>query len=171
MHRPILTNKKNHFQNTTAIETGISDFHKFVLAVLKAKYIKAKPKTIMYRDYKKFHRELFRNDLHVSLCQSVQKHYTYASFQKAYIDTLDKYAPCKLKYIRANEANFMNKTLKKVVMTRSKLKNKHLKNNSEDNKKAYKSYRNCCVELFKSEKKMYYEKPNTKLITKSSGAQ
>ena len=89
----------------------------------------------MYRDYKKFHRELFRNDLHVSLCQSVQKHYTYASFQKAYIDTLDKYAPCKLKYIKANEANFMNKTLKKAVMTRSKLKNKYLKNNSEDNKK------------------------------------
>ena len=49
----ILTNKKNHFQNTTTIETGISDFHKFVLTVLKAKYIKAKPKTIIYRDYKK----------------------------------------------------------------------------------------------------------------------
>ena len=132
----ILTNKKNHFQNTTAIETGISDFHKLVLTVLKAKYIKAKPKTIMYRDYKKFDRELFRNDLYVSLCQSVQKHFTYASFQKAYIDTLDKYAPCKLKYIRTNEANFMNKTLKKAVMTRSKLKNKYLKNNSEENKKA-----------------------------------
>ena len=161
----ILTNKKNHFQNTTAIETGISDFHKLVLTVLKAKYIKAKPKTIMYRDYKKFHRELFRNDLYVSLCQSVQKHFTYASFQEAYIDTLDKYAPCKLKYIKVNEANFMNKTLKKAVMTRSKLKNKYLKNNSEDNKKAYKSYRNYCVKLFKTEKKMYYEKLNTKLIT------
>ena len=95
---------------------------------------------------------LFKNILH-----------TQAS--KTYIYTLDKYAPCKLKYIRSNEANFMNKTLKKAVMTRSKLKNKYLKNNSEDNKKAYKSYRNYCVKLFKTKKKMYYEKLNTKLIT------
>ena len=36
----ILTNARNHFQNETVIEIGISDFHKFVLTVLRGKYIK-----------------------------------------------------------------------------------------------------------------------------------
>ena len=31
----IFTNRIKHFQNTTALETGISDFHKMTITVLK----------------------------------------------------------------------------------------------------------------------------------------
>ena len=31
----ILTNRKRNFQHTTAIETGLSDFHKLIVTVLK----------------------------------------------------------------------------------------------------------------------------------------
>ena len=31
----ILTNKKHSFQNTTVLETGLSDFHKMTITVLK----------------------------------------------------------------------------------------------------------------------------------------
>ena len=52
---------------------------------------------------------------------------------------------------------FMNKTLKKAVMQRTKLKNKYLRNNTTENKLEYKKKRNFCVKLFKNEKKNYYE--------------
>ena len=40
----ILTNRNQYFQNTTVVETSISDFHKMVLTVIKSHYIKAKPR-------------------------------------------------------------------------------------------------------------------------------
>ena len=59
----------------------------------------------------------------------------------------------------------MNKLLSKAVMTRSRLRNRFLKHPSEINRKNYKKYRNFCVRLFKKEKKMFYNKLNTRDIT------
>ena len=39
-----LTNRQQYFQQTCAIETGISDFHKMVVTVMKTHYIKQKQK-------------------------------------------------------------------------------------------------------------------------------
>ena len=44
-----LTNRPRSFQNTLTIETGISDFHKMVITVMKVFYKKQKPKIIQYR--------------------------------------------------------------------------------------------------------------------------
>ena len=43
-----LTNRSRYFQNASTIETRISDFHKFVVTVLKKFYKKQKPKIIQY---------------------------------------------------------------------------------------------------------------------------
>ena len=51
----IITNSRNKFQNTTAISTGLSDFHKMVLTILKTKFENFKPKEIIYRNYKFFY--------------------------------------------------------------------------------------------------------------------
>ena len=50
----ILTNNAMAFQNTTAVFTGLSDFHKLVLTALKTSITKSKPQKITYRDYKNF---------------------------------------------------------------------------------------------------------------------
>ena len=55
----IFTNQKNSFQNSTAIETGISDFHKMTVTVLKTYFQKQSPTIIRYRNYKKFDNESF----------------------------------------------------------------------------------------------------------------
>ena len=44
------TNRQQGFQQTDAIETSISDFHKMVVAVMKTHYKKQKAKTIQYRN-------------------------------------------------------------------------------------------------------------------------
>ena len=54
-----LTNRQQCFQQTCVIETGISDFHKMVVAVMKTHYKKQKAKTIQYRNYKHFHEQSF----------------------------------------------------------------------------------------------------------------
>ena len=41
-----LTNSNLFFQDTNAFETGLSDFHKLVVTVMKIHFRKMKPKTI-----------------------------------------------------------------------------------------------------------------------------
>ena len=50
----ILTNNPNSFQNSGVIKTGLSEFHKMTLTVMKTTLEKLKPNIIYYRDYRKF---------------------------------------------------------------------------------------------------------------------
>ena len=50
----ILTNRKNMFCKTATIETGLSDFHKMTVTVMKTHFKKNPPKTVSYRDYKHY---------------------------------------------------------------------------------------------------------------------
>ena len=55
------------FQQRCAIETGIPDFQKLVVTVMKAYYKKENPKTIQYRNYKHFHEQSFNFELNNEL--------------------------------------------------------------------------------------------------------
>ena len=59
----ILTNRASNFQNTTSIETGLSDFHCMIVTVVKGGFIKRGPMIINYRDYSKYDIHKFRKDL------------------------------------------------------------------------------------------------------------
>ena len=50
----MLTNKKSSFQNSMTLETGLSDFHRMTITVLKRYFKKKDPITINYWDYKYF---------------------------------------------------------------------------------------------------------------------
>ena len=58
-----LTNKPRNFKNTYMIETGLSDFHKMIVAVMKMHFPKMKPQVVSYRKYKDFHSETFLDSL------------------------------------------------------------------------------------------------------------
>ena len=53
----ILANCPRSFQNSCTIETGLSDFHKLVVTVMKTTYKKSQPEIINYRSYKYFNNE------------------------------------------------------------------------------------------------------------------
>ena len=59
----MLTNRKNCFENSKAIGTGLSDFRKMTITVIKKYYEKLEPVTVNYRDYKQFDGDQFRADL------------------------------------------------------------------------------------------------------------
>ena len=69
------------------------------------------------------------------------------------METFNKHAPMHQKYIRANNAPYMNKTLNKAIMNRSRLKNKYSKCPNAYNEDRYKKQRNYCVNLLRREKK------------------
>ena len=115
----ILTNRYKCFQNTINVETGLSDFHKMTLIVLKTKYKKDRPKIMSYRHYKKFSNEYFISELIEDLNTIDINNVKYDVFDDIFLSLLDKHAPIKHKYIRANESLFMNKELQKCIMLRS----------------------------------------------------
>ena len=160
----ILTNTKTLFQNTIAVETGISDHHKLVVTVMKVYSEKQKPQEIKYRSYKNFNHFSFNNDLKASLEQYDKPNMTYDDFKVIFMKKLDKHAPRKTKFVRGNNQPFMNKILSKAMMYRSKLKNNFNKNPTEENKTLYKKQRNFCVSLLRKEKKRYYSNLDVKIL-------
>ena len=119
----ILTNCFRSFQTSVTIETGISDHHKMTITVLRSFFQKQSPSTIRYRDYKNFDVEIFRAELVASLDTFNGREMSYDMFEEIFLQIINKHAPLKVKSLRANNALFMNKTLSKAFMTRSRLRN------------------------------------------------
>ena len=66
---------------------------------------------------------------------------------------LEKHAPTKKKYVRANQGPFITKTLSKEIMKRSRLRNKFLNTKSDIDKKVYNKRSNYVVNVLRKEKK------------------
>ena len=150
----MLTNKKLSFQNSMTFETGLSDFHKMTVTVMKRYFKKKDPITITYRDLKSFDGLKFRQDIKHRL-EQIEK-LNIHEFKSIFLSVWNSHAPIKKKVVRGNNAPFMNKTLSKAFMHRSKLKNRYNKFPTEANKISYRKYRNFCVSLLKKEKRKYY---------------
>ena len=152
----MLTNREKRFCNSMTIESGLSDFHKLTVTVLKTYYKKQEPIKIKYRSFKNFNENNFKMDLSLKLENFNTECMTYDDFISIFMEVLDHYAPMKSKIIRGNNGPFMNRILSKSFMKRSRLKNNYNKDPSEINKSLYKKQRNFCVNLLKREKRNYY---------------
>ena len=97
-----------------------------------------------YMDYKNFDNSRFSEEL-LSEIKILNKNIRI--FHNVCIEVFEKYAPEKLKYIRANQANFMESKLNHVITLRSKLRNKLLKSRSNKDTKAYKKQQNLCARI------------------------
>ena len=102
------------------IETGLSDFHKMSLTVMKVFYKKPRLKTVRYQIYHNFDKELFINEVKNSIEQEYCQNQSleFRSLKKK-VDILQKHASFKKCYIRANQAPFTDKHIKKHIMKRS----------------------------------------------------
>ena len=96
-----ITNKFNSFQNSIAIESGLSDFHKLTVTVLKTIFKKLPPKKVNYRCYKIFSQLDFRFEIEKFLLDSDIANASNDEFVCYFMKVLNKHAPLKCKYIRA----------------------------------------------------------------------
>ena len=62
----------------------------------------------------------------------------YQHFLNIIIDILNKHAPMKQKYHRANQGRFMTKDLHEAIMKRSRLKNKFLRDRTDISREEFK---------------------------------
>ena len=154
----ILTNWYRSFQHITTFETGLSDFHKMIVTVLKPTYKKTGPTVINYGDYKNFSEQTFKRELKEELDSIETTDLDYSSFQNCFEKLLDKHAPMKTKYIRANDGLFMNRVLRKATMLRARLKNRYNKTRTAEHWEAFRRQRNLCVKSFTKGKKEFLQK-------------
>ena len=132
---------------------------------MKTTFQKLDPKIIHYRDYRKYCNDSFRQDL---LSTMVMENINLSNGLQKCIDicikTLDKFALRKKKYSRGYNMPFMNKSLCRVHMKRTRLRNCYLKKGSEHNRLCYVKQRNYCVSLLRKTKKDYYANLSVKDI-------
>ena len=74
-------------------------------------YTKLKPKIIKYRDYKDFNKTTFRMDLLKELYLSNLQNRDFDRFRFIVNSLLESHAAMKEKYVRRNQAPFMNKSV------------------------------------------------------------
>ena len=141
----MLTNKPRSFYNTSAVTTGLSDYHKLILSCLRAHFKRLPPKKIIYRDYKMFDEAKFLHDLDQEMIKGsfYQHEEAFAVFSSVFRDVVDRHAPLKQKMVRGNNAPFMTKQLNKAIMDRSRMKNRYLKWTSEKRFRVKKAKRLC----------------------------
>ena len=127
-----------------------------IVTVLKGGYRKKGPKIITYRNYTNFCAEDFRKDHCDQITSELQDNEDYGTFDAVVTNTLNKHAPLKKKYLRANDGLLKTKALRKAMIHRKKLRNRFIKSRTEDNIKAFKTQRNFCVKLLRKTKSDYY---------------
>ena len=126
VHRPKCS------QDTLVFETGLSDFHKMSATVMKMYYNKRKLFIVHYRKFRNFCNDSFIKDTELLLSKLCdQQNVPFKILKESVNITLDKHAPLKKRYVRANQSPFMNKKLSKEIMKRSHLRNKFLNTKSD----------------------------------------
>ena len=89
----ILTNCPKNFQESSTLETGLSDFHKMVLTVFKSKAPNLTPKVVSYRKYKYFDSDKFKLEVTDKLSMQDLSTMDHKNFKDTIIDSLNKHAP------------------------------------------------------------------------------
>ena len=102
-----------------------------------------KPKIILFRNYKKFDETKFLADLKNTdfSFTSADPNENYLFLTNSFSKLVMKHVSLKQKTLRGNHAPFVSKKLMKAIYTRSRFRNKFLKNLDEINSKLYKQQR------------------------------
>ena len=112
---------------------------------------------MIYRDYCNFDNEIFINEvkniIELEYCQN--QSLEIRSFKKKVDNILQKHAPLRKRYVRANQAPFKDKSVNKHIMKRTRLRNKFLDTKSDIDRKAYNTQRNLCIILIRQAKKRF----------------
>ena len=105
--------------------TGLSDFHKLVSTFFKFYYSRLKPKIVYYRKYKNFLKDLKNNTLFLD-SDNPNENYDFLTMK--FQEAVNRHVPLKKKILRGNHAPFIDTEFRKTIYTRSRLRNKFLKN-------------------------------------------
>ena len=91
----------------------------------KTNFRKLKPEIVSYRKNKNVSNESFREDMIKALLINGIKddNNGFKKFRSIFRKVLNNHAPRKKKYLRGNHSPFINETLTKEIMKRTRLRN------------------------------------------------
>ena len=155
----MLTNKPHCFLKTGTVVTRFSDFHKMIISCLKTIFKKIPPRKIIFRDYKKFDKQNFLQDLDQQMIKGkfYKEKNMYESFADTFKASVNNHVPLKEKIVRGNSAPFMIREFRKTIMNRSRLKKKYQDWPSRENFKNWKKQKNKCNRLCRKAKKDHFK--------------
>ena len=109
-------------------------------------------------------RQDFFENLQVSLSHLDMNSLDFGNLKICFVELLNRVAPIKTKFLRANYSQFVTKDISMAIMLRTKLINQFLKNRTLQTKTKCNNQRNICVSLVKKTKRNYYENLDLKNI-------
>ena len=80
---------------------------------------------------------------------------SFGTFRSTADNKLQKHAPIKKRYVRSNQASFINSKIHKEIMRSTRLWSKFIDSKTNAGRIAYKKQQNYCVSLIRKEKKAY----------------
>ena len=111
---------------------------------------------------KKYAQKTFKNEVNSKLTGNID---TYFKFEEIFVRVLAKHAPLTKKKIRANYSSYMVRALQKAIMKRTSLYRKYFKTETLKDFASFKKQINFCSNLYKKEKRKYYENLDMKNVT------
>ena len=144
------------------------DFYKITFTVPRSLFYKAEPKVIFYRDYKNFINDNYRSFIEeLSGNLDISNSTALDSFLDICRVALNKTAPLKQKFVKANDNPFINKTILRAIMNQMRLRNRFLKDMPDANRVACNTQRNYCVSFVRKAKRSYYGNLDDKKIVEN----
>ena len=107
----MLRNPSKSFHSSCAIETSLPDVHKMASTIMKQTFRKQEPKIIQYVGTMQIFQTMHSG---ITYCQQHHRmvmlwNLIISSFINAGVKAVNKYVPAKKKYVRVNQAPFMDK--------------------------------------------------------------
>ena len=97
-------------------EINLSDFHKLIVTILRTSFEPPLPKIIKYRIYKSFDEKKFRCLFKKHLNDINTDEITVDIFKMTFLNVINKFAPLKKEYLRANHSHFVKRELNNAIM-------------------------------------------------------
>ena len=82
--------------------------------------------------------------------------WTLGNCLNVYQKALGICTPRNKRYLRASDSSFINETISKVIVDRTRPRNKFSRNRALENKLAYNKQRIFCLSLLRKAKRIYY---------------
>jgi len=140
----IITNEPNRFLKSFSIDTGISDFHNLIGAIMRKQIPKPTSKIVKYRKINDINYDTVRRaiqNLRVDGAEA-DAEAAFNEYHNNIISIFNEHAPLKEKKIKSNHFPFMTKELKRAIYQRNMARNKYYKSKTPDNYCLYKEKRN-----------------------------
>ena len=113
--------------------------------MLKAKFQKEGPKTLICGDFRKFTNTNFQLGILNNL--NSRNSLEYCSLKKSFVEISDKHAQKRIKILLSDQKPHVNETLHSAIMKRSQLKNKAMKSKSKNDTTEHRKHCNIVVKL------------------------